>query len=69
MAGVSLAVAFYPVLRKISRFGVLRSFEEKIFSHKDIQRTKKYFVYFKDDGFLVGKKIPSKPCKSLSEPA
>ena len=54
---------------KISRFGVLRSFEEEIFSHKDIQRTKKYFVYFKDDGFLVKKKIPSKPCKSLCVPA
>ena len=55
--------------RKISRFGVLRSFEAKIISHRSIQRTKKYFVYFKDDGFSVGKKILSKPYQSLSEPA
>ena len=55
--------------RKIFRFGVLRSFEGKIFSHKNIQRTKKYWMYFKDDGFIVGKKILSKPCKSLCESA
>ena len=48
---------------------MLRSFEVKIFSHRDIQRTKKYFVYFQDDGFPVGKKISSKPYKSLSATA
>ena len=29
----------------------------------------KYLVYFKDDGVSVGKKILSKPDKSLSETA
>ena len=48
---------------------MLRSFEGKIFSHKSIQRTRKYWMYFEDDGFLVGKKILSKPCKSLCESA
>ena len=55
--------------RKISRFGVLCSFEKKMFSHRNIQRTQKYWMYFKDDGFSVGKQIPSKPCKSLCESA
>ena len=49
--------------------GVLCSFEGKIFSHRRTQRTQEYFVYFKDDGSAVGKKIPSKPCKSLWEAA
>ena len=49
--------------------GVLRSFEVKIFSHREVQRTKKYFVYWGDDGFPVGKKISSKPYKSLSATA
>jgi hypothetical protein len=48
---------------------VLHSFEEKIFVCRNIQRTLEYFVYFKDDEFSAGKKIPSKPCKALSEPA
>ena len=60
---------FHLSWEKTSRFGVLRSFEEKIFSYSGIQRTREYFVYFKDDGFAVGKKIPSKPCKSLWESA
>ena len=55
--------------RKISPFGVLRSFEIKIFSHRNSQRTQKYWMYFKDDGFAVGKKILSKPYKSLCESA
>ena len=55
--------------RRISRFGVLRSFEQKIFSHRNIQRLQEYFVYFKIDEFPMGKKIHSKPCKSLCEVA
>ena len=34
-AGISLAVAFYLVLQKNSLFGVIRSFEEEIFSHRE----------------------------------
>ena len=67
-AGVSLTVAVCLVLQKISPFGVLRSFEGEIFLTED-SKDKKYFVHFKDDGFSVGEKILSKPCKSLWEPA
>jgi len=35
---------------------VLRSFEVKIFLHKESQRTQKYWMYFKDDGFFCGEK-------------
>ena len=54
---------------KISRFGVLCSFEEKIFVHRHSRRVKKYLLYFKAEGAAVEKKIPSKPCKSLCEAA
>ena len=69
MVGVSLTMVFYLVFRKISRFGVHRSFEVKIFTHKESQRTQEYWMYFKDDGFFVGKKIGSKPYESLCESA
>ena len=32
-------------------------------------RTQKYLMYFKDEYFLVERKISSKPCKSLCEHA
>ena len=67
--GVSLTVVFSFVLQKNSHFGVLRSFEAKILPHRNIQRTMKYWMYFEDDGFSVGNKIDSKPCKSLYEAA
>ena len=41
----------------------------RFFSHGCIQRTKEYWMYFKDDGSPVGKKMHSKPCKSLCESA
>ena len=56
MAGVSLAMAFYLVLQKNLSFRVLRSFELQNFLRRNIQRLKKYFVYFKTDGFCYGEK-------------
>ena len=44
----SLAVVFYLVLRKISHFGVLHSFELKKLLRRNIQRTKEYWMYFKN---------------------
>ena len=41
----------------------------RFFSYRKTQRTKKYWMYFKDDRLSVRKKILSKPCKSLSESA
>jgi len=55
--------------RKIFRFGVLCSFELKIFSCRIVLRMQKYLVYFKDEKFSAGKKICSKPYKSLCESA
>ena len=65
----ALPWSFILSCRKTSRFGVLRSFEWKIFVCRNVQRTKKYWMYFKDDEFSADKKILSKPYKSLSEPA
>ena len=56
MAGVSLAMAFFLSCRKIFLFGVLCSFERKIFSRKDLRRVMEYFVYFKNAGGTYGEK-------------
>ena len=50
---------------KISRLGVLRSFEGKIFLCGRNRRPQKYLLYFQAEIVSVEEKIPSKPCKSL----
>ena len=42
--------------RKISHFGVLRSFEGKIFVHRNRWRPQKYSVYFKIVSGFCGEK-------------
>ena len=64
-AGVSLPWFFILSCKKVSHFEVLRSFEQKIF----VCRAKKYWMYFEAEKFSADRKIPSKPCKSLSETA
>ena len=55
-AGDSLAVDFLLSCRKIFLFGVLCSFEPKVFSCRELRRVKKYLVYFKTDGGTCGEK-------------
>ena len=55
--------------RKISRFGVLRSFEGKIFLFGRNCRPQKYWMYFKVEIVAGEEKILSKPYKSLCETA
>ena len=65
MACVSLAMIFILPCRKTSRFGVLHSFERKIFARRHCRRPRKYWMYFKAEAAAVRKKIRSKPYESL----
>ena len=68
-AGISLAVAFSLSCRKTSHFGVLRSFEERIFPPRESRGSRNTLCISRTRDFSVRKKIPSKPCKSLCEAA
>ena len=69
MVGVSLTMAFFIVLRKISPFGVLAVLKERFFFTGATEDCRNTLCLSKDSGVAVGEKIPSKPCKSLSESA
>ncbi|MBR5490399.1 MAG: hypothetical protein IKV79_03910, partial [Oscillospiraceae bacterium] len=55
--------------RKIYYFGVLCSFEWKIFSCSNSGSYRNTLCISKEAGEAAGKKIHSKPCKSLCEAA